>query len=266
MQIAMKPLILIAFFFAAACAEPDTLRQPADSGAAEPAYKVFYENGFYTEAMELLRSKIKEHPESTNIDYLTYIAFCYAASGRPDSASTTFSSILDLDSAFYLDTITTSPKILSTFQNTRSIWRNRHPQSTQPADSVHPAKPLVSIPAQPPVPVVAPKPAPLQRDWYRYALFCLPAGAGQFYNRQPVRGILFLALQAVGAIGGYWALEKRDGVWDAHYGLGESNRPSWEKYSTMAKTGFSVSLTFYAFSIADCIIDNMKHDRGEARR
>jgi TM2 domain-containing membrane protein YozV len=98
--------------------------------------------------------------------------------------------------------------------------------------------------------------------WLRYALFCLPGGAGQFYNRRPIRAGLLLALQAAGVAGTFIALQKRDAVWDPRYGRGDFNRGDWERYSNLAKTGFSLTLSIYTVGVADCIIDDWKKRHG----
>jgi hypothetical protein len=117
----------------------------------------------------------------------------------------------------------------------------------------------------PETPLALSKPAPERNGWYRYPLYCLPGGSGQFYNHHPVRGTLYLALQVIGIAGGYWALHKRDNVWDARYGRGDFNRLEWDKYSREAKSGFGFTLTIYAIGVADCIIDNWKYNRAETR-
>jgi hypothetical protein len=263
----MRIQLLITFLYVAVWAAPGTLRQPVDSGAGESKYKELYENGFYDEAIALLQSKIRERPESTDIESFSYLAFCYIVSGRPDSAAPVFTRILDADSSFSLDTISISPKILEGFQSARERWRMRHAQSIKPADTVA-SKAPVAVPVQiPAIPAIVPlAPAPVRDDWYRYALYAMPGGTGQFYNRHPVRGTVFLVLEAIGIVGAYWAFEKKEAVWDSNHGLDDSNRHTWERYSTMAKAGVGFSLTIYAIGVADCIIDNGKTNRETTRQ
>jgi tetratricopeptide (TPR) repeat protein len=259
---------MIKYFFAAislctaGLSAPDTLRQSMDTDETEPAYKVFYENGFYPEAIELLRAKIEERPDTVNLDYLAYLAFCYAASGRQDSAIDVFNKILDCDSAFYLDTVTTSPKILRVLTDAQDQWRARKSSpdhSSSPAVLLEPlpskgATPLgVSADTAPaPVPSLGPELKPI--GWRGYVYACVPGGAGQFHSQHPIRGSVLLALQAIGFAGGYWAYQKRGDYYDAQHGWGDWNRYEYEKYSGFSMAGFGVFISAYVVSVADGLI------------
>jgi hypothetical protein len=246
---------------------PDTLRQSMDTDQTEPAYKVFYENGFYHEAIELLRTKIAERPDTVNSDYFTYLAFCYTASGQQDSAIDAFCTILDNDSAFFLDTITTSPKILHVFTDAQTQWSARRSSPDRSSLPVALLEPLPSKAANP-VEVsvdtaLGPSLGPELKTtgWRYFAFACIPGGAGQFYNHHPIRGSVLLALQAIGLAVGYWSYQKRGDYYDAQYGWGDWNRNEYEKYSDFSKAGFGVFITAYAFSVADCIIHIRKTRR-----
>ena len=257
-------MIKYCFVFISLCtaglSAPDTLRQSMDTDETEPAYKVFYENGFYLEAIELLRTKIAERPDTVNLDYLEYLAFCYAASGRQDSAIDVFNTILDCDSAFYLDTVTTSPKILRVLTDAKAQWRARKSSPDRSSSPVALLKPLPSKVTTPlkdsadtaSVPSLGPEPKSI--DWKGYIFACAPGGAGQFHSHHPVRGSVLLALQALGFAGGYWAYQKRGDYYDAQHGLGDWNRYEYEKYSGFSMAGFGVFISAYVVSVADGLI------------
>jgi tetratricopeptide (TPR) repeat protein len=258
----MKRLLITVCLCAGVYSAPDTLRQAIDTGNAEPAYKVFYENGFYREAIELLRAKIAERPDTVNPDYCTYLAFCYIASGRQDSAIDIFITLLNSDSAFYLDTVTTSPKIIQVFTDSRTQWRDRKAMPDQPSSPTEATGEKPTDTAVPqsvtrdtvPASVLLQPAEPRPMDWGGYAIACAPGGAGQFYHHRPVHGGVFLALQVIGLAVGYWAFNKRDDFYDSQYGWGDWNRHEYERYSDFSKAGFCIFIGAYIVSTAECII------------
>lgn len=246
---------------------PDTLRQSMGTDETEPAYKVFYENGFYHEAIELLRTKIAERPDTVNSDYFSYLAFCYTASGQQDSAINAFCTIFDCDSAFYLDTVTTSPKILHVFTDAQAQWHARKSSQDTSSTTVALLEPLPSRGTTPlevsayTAPVPSSEPELKTIGWRCFAFACIPGGAGQFYTHHPIRGSVLLALQAIGFAVGYWAYQKRGDYYDAQHGWGDWNRNEYEKYSDFSKAGFGIFISAYAVSAADFIIHIRKTRR-----
>jgi hypothetical protein len=221
---------------------------------------VLYENGFYKEAIELLYTKIKERPDSLNLEYLQYLAFCYIAGNEPDSASAVIVKILDADSSFFPDTIATSPKILRAFSDARNLRRAPHRPEPPPsaADTVPQPSPLAAAAAVP-SPRAVPEhlfsqKASLPSDWRRYMLYCMPGGTGQFYRHYPGRGVMALALQAMGLAAGYWAYGKREDAYDSNYGWNSGNREEYIKYSRLSLAGFCIFLTAYAISVSENFI------------
>jgi hypothetical protein len=261
----MRSFLLLIALCVTVYPAPDTLRQSMGDEQEEPAYKVFYENGFYTAAIELLQSRIRERPDTVNVEYLTYLAFCYTATGRQDSARRIFLKILDRDSTFYLDTIAISPKIVSVFDSARSIRGMRHAAEVVDA-------PSVSIPALTPADTVPPGAAPdgaapgltahlPSAHWIRFGIACVPGGVGQFQDRHPFRGVLLLSLQALGCGVGFWAYYTRKDHYDPSYGWWERNRNNYQNHTNLSIAGFTLFISAYAISTADGVIFNWKNRR-----
>jgi hypothetical protein len=259
-------LFLILVVWNAGWSAQESMAAPSDSTGGRSDYKELYENGYYSEAIALLYEKIRERPESTNIDYRSYLAFCYTASGKSDSAAAVFLTILNSDSTFSLDTITTSPKILAEFNHSRETWRAARQRPSIKTDTTAAVRPVavapVNLPPEPP-PAIPEMPS-LENDWYRYFFYAAPGGTGQFYNQKPARGVIFLALETIGLAGTIWAQNQRDKLWDRETGITDKNAAAAQHYYNMGLAGEGFFIAVYATGVLECIIDNGKTRRAKA--
>ena len=95
--------VLCVFLLAAAVAQTNGDMVPAAS--EEPVYKVFFESGYYSQALDYIETRLPSVPDSQWVDHQKYRAFCLIVLGMRDSAVQVFELLLDRDRDFELDPI-----------------------------------------------------------------------------------------------------------------------------------------------------------------
>jgi hypothetical protein len=253
MKAAIQILLLILCFPAVGRAD-DTSATPD-----EPFYRLLYEQGFYDEAIALLDS-LAAADTSGNRELLLYLASSYIARGDADSGASVFRRMLAADPAYRLDTIMTPPKILEVFRNVRNEFETR----TAPPDTVKTEpdsgapEPVAAVVDSPDTGAVSSLALPGAdrsiegpHPVLRYSFGILPGGAGQFFQRKPIRGALILAAQIGAAAGCYWAYRTRESYRHSRYVWYDGNREAYERYTGYARLGIGVAIGSYTFGLFD---------------
>jgi hypothetical protein len=86
--------------------------------------KSLYDNGSYISAELLARRMLEEKnlSDSVRVQLEKYVAFSLVAQGQNDAAADHFKNALKIDSAFALDPVLTSPKILVVFEAAKNQY------------------------------------------------------------------------------------------------------------------------------------------------
>ncbi|NLP03605.1 MAG: tetratricopeptide repeat protein [Fibrobacter sp.] len=242
----------------------------------EPAYKVLYESGFYEQAIELLQTKIKAVPDSADMEYLKYLAFCFTATEQKDSAEAVFLRLLDIDKGFYLDTILTSPKILDVFMSAEeklalyndftgsmAVTEDSLKENSDTSVQAEAGLQVQSDSAAAEVNDTSGEVLKTRNDWYSIPLCFVPLGVTQIQYHKPVRGILFSVLQVAGIGAGIWAYHKMKNSYDPEYGWYSGNRSEYERYSLICRTSMLIFTGVYAGTVADGLVLNLKSRKGK---
>lgn len=258
----MNTAVLFTFIYLSIIGAADSLRQPLEFDTLEPAYKVFYENGFYDEAIELLRSKIKTPLSPADSELIKYKAYCFIGSGKNDSAIAAFFTLLNIDSSFYLDPVLTSPKIIAVYNEAIAKWKKnkdiaeakltQFPEKQSGVTGNQNIEKNVSELLIVGSDVLMPH---FNSTWYQYPLCVLPGGVNQFYKKRAVYGAVTLALQTAGVLVAYGCYKKRDSHYDEKYGWYDGNRGDYIRYGVISKIGLGTFAITYTLSV----IDNFLH-------
>jgi hypothetical protein len=230
-----------------------------DSG---PAYKALYENGFYSQAIEYLSDKIKNSPDSLKQEYYRYLAFSYIATERIVEARALFMEMLVSDSAFKLDPVRTSPKIYEVFRAALAQWQKQHQASH--ADSI-PAAPLAVRDTSAHLAPHATGPKRPDLEWVYIPVSLLPGGAGQFYNRAPLKGAVLLGVQAACLGFTAWSYQKKNDSYSDRFGWYQGNRNQYETYLRLAQAGVVSFTISYFYGVIDALIFHKKQTRTRPR-
>ncbi|HON09327.1 MAG TPA: hypothetical protein PLE24_00560 [Chitinispirillaceae bacterium] len=242
----------------------------------EPAYKVLYESGFYEQAIELLQTKIKAVPDSADMEYLKYLAFCFTAIEQKDSAEVVFLRLLGIDKSFYLDTILTSPIILDVFNSAKEKLALSNDSTgnmavtedslKEDSDTFVQAEAVLQVHSGSIAAEVSDTSGVVlttRNDWYNIPLCFVPLGITQFQYHKPVRGILFSVLQVAGIGAGIWAYHKMKNSYNPEYGWYSGNRSEYERYSLICRTSMLMFTGVYAGTVADGLVLNLKSRKGK---
>jgi hypothetical protein len=237
-----------------------------------PVYRTLYEEGFYQEAITVLDS-LSAADSGCSVDLLQYLAYCHIARGDRTTGEQVFERLLGCDPHYRCDTLFTSPKILAVFSAALTRYSDLQ-QKTDAAASADSNKVSAPVPAAatPDAPVTQPAnraaahtgllPAPdsagrsvagsSRGSLLRRVPGLLPGAAGQFTQRQWVKGMLLLAVQAA-AMGGYvWAYHTRQSYYDPVYGwYPPVNEAAYKRYTAYARVGCTVFIGAYTFSVID---------------
>ena len=248
----------LCVFLLSAAAAAQTAGEVVPAPAEEPVYKVFFESGYYTQALEYIESRLPEVAGSVWVDHQKYRAFCLIVLERHDSAVAAFNAILDRDPLFELDPIYTSPKIYEVFHQARLQWQAAHPDTTQPppADSARDTAVVVAHFTD----TLDSLPPPLQK----VPLYLLPGGVGQFHNGQRTKGWVLLGTQVACLAASIVTYAAREEHYDSRYGWYEGNRDLYEDYTLAYRVEFGTFLAAYLYSVVDAFVMGRRARRAAA--
>jgi hypothetical protein len=255
-------LTALCVFLLAAAGGAQTGGEVVPASPEEPVYKVFFESGYYTQALDYIEARLPEVPDSQWVDLQKYRAFCLIVLDRQDQATEAFVSILDRDPGFGLDPIYTSPKIFEVFHTARGQWQAAHPDTTRMAPAVD------SVRTVAPDTAAADSLSPLV---YRTPLYLLPGGAGQFHNGQRLKGWVLLGTQVACLAASIVSYAQRHDRYDPQYGWYEGNRDAYEDYTLAYRVEFGTFLAAYLYGVVDAFVVGRRGGReraaatGEAR-
>jgi hypothetical protein len=209
-----QPISLITALYlsvlsAAAVAQTGGDMVPAASD--EPVYKVFFESGYYTQALDYLETRLPSLADSQWVDHQKYRAFCLIVLDRRDSALAAFSAILEREPEFGLDPIYTSPKIFEVFHEARRLYLEAHPDTVR-ADTVAAALDTTVV-----LSTGLRDSDTLELPSYRVPLYILPGGVGQFYNGQRAKGWVLLGTQVACLAASVISYVERESRYDPDY-------------------------------------------------
>jgi hypothetical protein len=239
----------------------------------EPAYKVLFESGFYSDAVDYCTAVILGPPTDSTSEKHLYLAYSYIMLGKAELADSIFMEIFNANPDFHLSPIVTSPKIYEVYFEARTKWNNMHA-----ADSVMQSEPDLEIKLPETSDVLQKdsthhtESAVESIDTSRYSqaerlrpnsvLMCMPGGAGQFLNGQYVKGAAVLLIQAAAITGSVVAYYKRDKLYSPLYGWNDDNMDRAMLYTYGYKGGVIIFSTAWIYSIADgFIVRHKKHKR-----
>lgn len=249
------------------CAQIDITAAPPE----EPVYKVLFESGYYSQALDYIEARLPDADDSLWQHYQRYRAYCLILLDRRDQAESVFIEILDRNPAFRLDPIRTSPKIYEVYYQAKRIWQAQQPQpdttdsamqaaafDTSNTDTATVDTPvgtidlaLDSLPAGDP---------PLRRA----PLYLLPFGVGQFANGQQAKGWLILGTQAACLAASVVSYVKRDEYYDPRYGWYEGNREPYEDYTLAFRIDFAGFALAYLYGVVDGFVVGRRRSSNRA--
>ncbi|MCB9650071.1 MAG: tetratricopeptide repeat protein [Deltaproteobacteria bacterium] len=163
------------------------LSAPAPEAVLKGAIEDF-EFGEHAQAAEKLRTVLEPIALESRENVIVarqYLGACYYLLGDKQKARTQFSMLLALDPQHRLDPAVFSPALVKLFEQVRAETGLALKEPEPP-----PPPPTKTTPPPPP-PQLAVVPPPAHEPHSR-ALALVPFGVGQFANRHPVRGGLFL--------------------------------------------------------------------------
>ncbi len=242
----MKPIIgFFLLFLAGVSASLE--REMVAASAEEPVFKVLFESGYYTEAIEYLNAKLVDSTDTSRTDYLRYLGSSYAMAGDSARAVDAFRRMLDLDSLVRLDSISAPPRIFAAFIAARLASE----------DAIH--SPPVSLPIlRKDIPPIAEIKQEKRVNGTALAIYLMPGGAGQFYNRQYRKGTLLMCLQGLGLASSLWAYQQRQQLYDPDRGWYSENADAGLSYLRYGQIHFGLFCGSYLYSIIDAVVHGQR--------
>jgi tetratricopeptide (TPR) repeat protein len=256
MKIAITLLFLCSFLFA----DENAIVKRPKMDKSLTTYQYYYENGYYNEAIQYIKDAIHKPAEISDSSLLKYMAYCYCASGRNDSAKQVFKVLLSVDSVFRLDSITTPPKILNVFND---AYKERFDSLAVLKAELGNKRVINQLYALNSSTVRiaddSGKCVHLKHAKHSYILSVAPLGVSQFVDARPVSGSIYAFFQVTGALGAYWAYNKREDTYSKQFGWYNGNRRKYERYQTISYVAFSVCVSSYTLSLIDNIVHVYKY-------
>ncbi len=253
---AVSRIVLLSILVAATglFAQVDITAAPPE----EPVYKVLFESGYYSQALDYIEARLPDAADSLWQQYQRYRAYCLILLDRREQARAVFIAILDRDATFSLDPIRTSPKIYEVYHQARLLWQERQPQPDT-ADSAAPTAALDTSRTDSASADTARGTVDLMTDSLmrsepplrRAPLYLLPFGVGQFANGQRTKGWVILGTQAACLAASVVSYVKRDDYYDPRYGWYEGNREPYEDYTLAFRIDFAGFALAYLYGVVD---------------
>ncbi len=247
-----------------------TSSQPADEPGKDeiPPYQKLYEEGFYRSDICILDSLISADSVGSR-KLLPYLAFCHIARGDSVRGIYIFRRILDYDPQFRLDTLLTPPKIYKVFNSalqrheTAMRISDKTPQAALFPDMKHDSPDVGTAGDYHPVSGVhsdMPE-QPGRVSLIMYLPGLIPAGGGQFFNRQWIKGGALLFAQTTALVVCMWSYRKRQSFYDNRYGWYEGNMDAYNRYTNYTRIGSIFLAGTYTFSVTDYFLIVKKKNR-----
>ncbi len=251
----MKSIFIAFFLILCMLALNNAAAEERASVAAEPLYKTLYEEGFYDEAISMIKDSLL-HDTSNAKKLLIYMASCYIASNKREAGAAVFDRLLKADPYFQLDTLLTPPKIIKVFKAVKSQYKAK-------ADTSHIINLISmsykSLTSDSNVNSFHSNTKDMKIDQrllkpLQISLGLLPGGAGQFYHKEHLKGLALLTVQATAASIFIWSGWKKNKHYESGlqgHGWYEGNKAINERYTNYARIGFCIFIGSYAYSVTD---------------